>query len=313
METTQLGKTTQRISRLGLGGAATGGHGWGRFDDDDSRRAIALAFESGVTFFDTADVYGLGHAEEVLSDALGPRRHDVVIATKFGVRWDNTGRTWKDVSPTYLQQALDASLRRLRVDCIPLYYVHWPDGVTPLEETLAALERCRQAGKIRWIGLSNRSAEDVLRANRQIEVTSVQVRYNLLDRAQAESLVELAALREITLVTWGSLAEGLLTGKFSAASTFELDDRRNRYVNFRGTSFTENLAIVQSVREVATRLEKSSAQVALRWLLDTSGVGSVLFGAKTPRQVEDNLGALDWSLSPSDYALLESLNLQRAA
>jgi aryl-alcohol dehydrogenase-like predicted oxidoreductase len=204
-------------------------------------------------------------------------------------------------------------LRRLRIDCIPLYYVHWPDGVTPLEETLAELDRCRQAGKIRWIGLSNHSAEDVLRASDLVEIASVQVRFNLLDRTQAQPLIDLAARRAISLVTWGSLAEGLLTGKFSATSTFELDDRRNRYVNFRGTSFTKNLAIVQSVREVATRLEKSSAQVALRWLLDTPGVGSVLFGAKTPRQVEDNLGALDWSLSPSDYALLESLNLQRAA
>jgi len=313
METIQLGNTQQRISRLGLGGAATGGHGWGKVDDDDSRRAIARALESGVTFFDTADVYGLGHAEEILSDALGPRRHDVVIATKFGVRWDASGRCWKDVSPSYLQQALDASLRRLRVECIPLYYIHWPDGVTPLEETLAELERCRQAGKIRWFGLSNHSADEVLQASQLVEITSVQVRFNLLERAQAQSLVELAAMRAVTLVTWGSLAEGMLTGKFTPNSTFGQDDRRNRYANFRGKSFTENLAMVRRVRETAVRLEKSSAQVALRWLLDTPSVGSVLFGAKTPRQVDDNLGALGWSLSPQDYALLESLNWQRAA
>ncbi len=313
METIQLGNTQQRISRLGLGGAATGGHGWGKVDDDDSRRAITRALELGVTFFDTADVYGLGHAEEILGDALGPRRHDVVIATKFGVRWDAAGRTWKDVSPRYLQQALDASLRRLRVDCIPLFYVHWPDGVTPLDETLAELERCRQAGKIRWIGLSNHTADDVLRASQLLEITSVQVRFNLLERAQAQSLAELAALRAITLVTWGSLAEGMLTGKFTSTSTFERGDRRNRYKNFRGKSFTENLAMVRRVRDVATRLEKTSAQVALRWLLDSPSVGSVLFGAKTPRQVEDNLGALGWSLSSQDYALLESLTRQRAA
>ena len=190
---------------------------------------------------------------------------------------------------------------------------HWPDGVTPLEETLAALERCRQAGKIRWIGLSNHSAEDVLRASDLVEIASVQVRFNLLDRTQARPLIDLAARRAISLVTWGSLAEGMLTGKFSTNSTFELGDRRNRYANFRGTSFTENLAIVRRVREVATRLNKSSAQVALRWLLDTPGVGSVLFGAKTPRQVQENLSALGWTMSSQDYALVDSLTRQRAA
>jgi len=313
METIELGTTRQRISRLGMGGAATGAHGWGKVDDDDSRRAIERALAAGVTFFDTADVYGLGHAEEILSQALGPHRHQAIIATKFGVRWDAAGRTWRDVTPHYLRQALEASLRRLRLDCIPLYYVHWPDGVTPLDETLGELDRCRDAGKIRWIGLSNHSADDVLRACQIIDVASVQVRFNLLDRREAQPLVELVDRLPFTLVTWGSLAEGLLTGKFASASTFDPQDRRSRYANFRGDNFTDNLRLVERLRQVAARLGKMPAQVALRWLLDTRRVGSVLFGAKTPRQVDDNLGALGWNLAPDDYAELESMTHNVAA
>ena len=109
----------------------------------------------GVNLFDTADVYGLGHSEELLAETLGSRRKEVVLCSKFGVKWDNSGRTLMDVSPAYLRKALEASLRRLRVDCIPLYYIHWPDGVTPLSETVAELERARGEGKIRWIGVSN--------------------------------------------------------------------------------------------------------------------------------------------------------------
>ena len=134
IESTILGRTDVRISRLGMGGCPLGGHGWGPTTERDSIRAVERAVELGVDFFDTADCYGLGRSEELLSQALGSRRHEVTIATKFGVRWDKQNRTWKDTSAQYLRQALTASLRRLRLDCIPLYYIHWPDEHTPIEE-----------------------------------------------------------------------------------------------------------------------------------------------------------------------------------
>ena len=156
MEFVDLGKTNLKISRLGVGTWAIGGFGWGRIDDSDSIAALRKAWDLGINFFDTADIYGFGHAEEIIAKALGGDRKKAMIATKFGVRRGLDGKTFKDISPKYAVEALDASLRRLKLDCIPLYQIHWPDdGVTPVEETMAALDKCQAQGKIRFIGYSN--------------------------------------------------------------------------------------------------------------------------------------------------------------
>lgn len=311
METILLGNTNQQISRVGLGGCPLGGHGWGHCDDHEADAAVRRALELGVNFFDTADVYGLGHSEEVLAQSLGEQRKEVVIASKFGVRWDSTGRIWKDTSPRYLRQALEASLRRLRVDCIPLYYAHWPDGVTPVVETMAELERVRQEGKIRWIGLSNFSADAVREALTICPVQAVQLQLSLIDRELAQDILPLTTKEKITLVTWGSLAQGLLTGKYREGTTFEAGDRRNRYDNFLGDKFRANLKVVELLRNIAARLGTTPAQVAIRWLLDTPGVGVVLFGAKRPGQVEDNVASTIWKLYTEDYHTLESVAIGR--
>lgn len=306
METILLGNTDQKISRVGLGGCPLGGYGWGRCDDQLASEAVQRALDLGVNFFDTADVYGLGHSEELLSAALGTHRTEVVIASKFGVRWDASGRTRKDSSPGYMREALEASLRRLRVDCIPLYYVHWPDGVTPLAETVAALDRARQEGKIRWIGLSNHSAEALREALAILPVQAVQVQFSLVDQEPVKNLLPMAANEKTTLVTWGSLAQGLLTGKFDAETTFQDGDRRKRYENFLGEKLQANLKVVKVLRRVAERLGVTPAQVAIRWLLDTPGVGSVLFGAKRPEQTDDNVASTTWKLCDEDYLALEN-------
>lgn len=308
-ETTTLNATDRAITRLGLGGAATGAHGWGRVDDGDSIAAIRRAYELGVTHFDTADVYGLGHAERVLARALGQDMHRVTVATKFGVRWDASGRTWRDSSPEYLRQALDASLRRLGVERVSLYYVHWPDGVTPLAATLEELRRQQQAGKVDAVGLSNHSPGAVLLARERAPISAVQLQYSLIDRAAARAMLSATSTPGAdapTLVTWGSLGEGLLTGKYTAQSTFGTDDRRSRYPNFQGERFAANLRLVDRLKRIAGELGKSPAQTAVRWLLDTPGVGSVLFGAKTARQVDENLGAAGWRLPADAYNELAS-------
>ena len=304
METLELADSGQSISRLAMGGCPIGGHGWGNVDDTESIVAVRRALDFGVNIFDTADVYGFGHSERILSRALGAKRHEVVIATKFGVQWEN-GRTWKDASPEYLRSALEASLRRLRIDCIPLYYMHWPDDKTRIADTMAELVRCRQQGKIRWIGLSNLSASQVREAISVAPVEAIQVQYSLVDRLKADELLPLTRELGVTLMTWGSLAQGLLTGKYNAHSTFTKDDRRCRYENFLGDKFADNLRIVELLRDVAASVGKTPSQVALRWLLDTSGVGVVLFGAKRPAQVDENLGAAGWQLSESEYKMLE--------
>ena len=312
MENTKLGNSDLSVSRLGLGGCPLGGHGWGDSNDNDSVNAVRAAVDSGINFFDTADVYGLGHSEELLSRALGSARHEAMIATKFGVRWDQQKSPVKDISPKYLRMALEASLRRLRIDCIPLYYIHWSDGKTPVEEAMEELKRCQEEGKVRAIGVSNFDSAQILAATGIAEIASVQVQFSLVD----DGALALEATLQKTgssMVTWGSLAQGLLSGKYDADSRFGTNDRRHRYENFQGEKFVQNLRRVELLKQVAARVDKTPAQVAIRWLLDTPMVSCVLFGAKTPKQVRDNVGASDWSLTEEDYALLADSQLPVAA
>ncbi len=304
METSLLFGTDQPLGRVGLGGCPLGGHGWGAVDDAESIATVRRALDLGVNHFDTADAYGLGHSEELLSAALGERRHQVIVASKFGVRWDANHRTWKDASPGYLRLAVENSLRRLRLSCIPLYYVHWPDGVTPIGETMGELVRLREEGKLRWIGLSNFGPAQVREAMSVGPVHALQVPMNLLDHALADELLPLVRQTGMTLVTWGSLAQGLLTGKFSVDSRFPADDRRRRYENFIGERFQENVQRVEGIKQIAQRTGRTPAQLSIRWLLDTPGVGVALSGAKHPAQIEENLGALGWQLDENDYATL---------
>ncbi len=307
MERIMLGNTDLSISPLGLGGCPFGGHGWGHVSDRDSIAAIHRALDLGVIFFDTADVYGLGHSESILAKALGKERHGVVIATKFGVRRTADGKTVKDTRPAYVRQAIEASLKRLKLDCIPLYYVHYPDGKTPVEDTIEELVRCRQAGKIQEIGVSNFDARQLASASQITRIAAAQVQYSLIDREVAESLLPTSLAQSVALVTWGSLAQGLLSGKFDAKTQFADNDRRQRYENFQSPKFESNLRVVARLQEVAARVGRTPAQVAMRWLLDTKGVGCVLFGAKSPRQVEENMLTLGWQLDPAEHASLGAL------
>lgn len=309
MEKTRLGNSDLYVSRLGLGGCPFGGHGWGKVSDDNSIGAVRAALDMGINFFDTADVYGLGHSEKILSHALGNERHEVVIATKFGVRCDEQKNTVKDISIKHLRKSLEASLLRLRLDCIPLYYVHWPDGKTPVEEAIGELEKFRRQGKIRAIGVSNFSADQTRLAREIAPIACLQVQLSLLDRS-ALSLEPVLHQTEASLVTWGSLAQGLLSGKYDAHSRFGIDDRRHLYENFQGEKLVHNLQTVDLVKKIATHLGKTPAQIAIRWLLDTPPVSCVLFGAKTREQVLDNTGSVDWSLTENDYWQL--LNSQLA-
>ena len=155
MEYVKFGSTPLTISRIGVGCAAIGGYDYGKVDDRESVTAIRKAFDLGITFFDTADVYGFGHAEEILAQALGKHRAEVIVATKFGVSWEGKGRTTRDISAARVVEALEGSLRRLKLECIPLYQIHWHDFRTSLEETMQALKRCQEAGKVRFVGCCN--------------------------------------------------------------------------------------------------------------------------------------------------------------
>jgi aryl-alcohol dehydrogenase-like predicted oxidoreductase len=307
METIKLGKTGYQISRLGLGGCPLGGHGWGDFDREQAINTVRQSVDSGINFFDTADIYGLGNSEELLSHALGETRYRLVIASKFGVRFDeSTKQTYKDISPKYARKAIEASLKRLRLEMIPLYYVHWPDGKTPIQETIAELEKCRQEGKIGGIGLSNFTVNEITEALSVANIDAVQVQFSLVDREVAFSLFDVVQQNNITLITWGSLAQGFLSGKYDENSVFTDNDRRSRsvYGNFHGEKLTQNLKLLEALKKISQETGKTLPQLAIRWLLDTKPVGSVLFGAKNATQVKDNFDALNWNLSAIHYQTL---------
>ena len=301
MEYGRLGKSSVTVSRIGFGCEQLGGTDWGTYDIREVEAAVNSAWDAGVTLYDVADAYGLGRAEESLGTTLGARRHEAVIVTKGGVRWETEARsgrakTVRDCSRQHLETAVDASLRRLKLECIPLYLVHWPDGRTPLEDTLEALERAQGAGKIRFFGLSNFGAADVQRAAERSELSAVEFPYSLVDREAENALLPMTRKLDLGVLTYGPLAQGLLTGKYGPESRFGPGDRRHRLACFRPEAWPHNAAMLAGIRDVARTVERSIPQVAIRWALDEPGVSTVVVGCKTRSQVIEAVSALGWRL-----------------
>ncbi len=253
MEYITLKNSDLKVSRLCIGGCPMGGYGWGNVQEQELIDAVHTAIDAGINIFDTADTYGLGQSEITLGKALGQKRSDVVIADKFGVRVEQ-GKTFYDNSPNYIQQALEASLRRLGTDYIDLYQVHYRDGVTPLEEVIGKLDELKQAGKIRYYGLSNIYEKDYGEIHPFAgKIVSVQDEYSLACRKNEKNLQCLSKDYQMTPFTWGSLGQGILTGKYDKNSVFDSNDRRSReiYVNFHGDKLLRNLEIVEVMKEIA--------------------------------------------------------------
>lgn len=285
--------TGRGLSQLCFGCEPLGGTDWGTVDIAEIGRAIDRALELGIDFFDTADVYGLGLSEERLSQALGQRRHDVVIATKGGVSWNRPSpsvraRVTYDSSPKYLRTAVDNSLRRLRLDVLPIYYIHWPDPKTPIETTFSALEKLRAEGKIRSLGCSNYSADMVARACQAATVEYVQLPINVLEGAPGPDMMEVCARHRLHIVAYNVLAQGLLTGKYTESSRFPPDDRRSRLPLFQGQRYRDALARVAQIREEAISEKLTAAQYAIRWILRQPGVASAIVGIKSVQQLDEN-------------------------
>ncbi|MBE5779691.1 MAG: aldo/keto reductase [Clostridiales bacterium] len=310
METIHLKGISLPVSRLCAGGCPAGEYGWGNVDRSEIQGAILRAYELGVNFFDTADTYGLGRSEENMGETLAPYRDKVIIASKFGVRVEN-GKTFYDNSPAYIDTALHASLRHLKTDYIDLYQVHYLDGVTPTPSMMEALIRHKEAGKIRAIGLSNISKERVQEFLPYKEhISSFQNHYSLAHRDVEEDMQYIAEFLDVVPMTWGSLGQGILTGKYDASVHFEKNDRRSRtiYDNFYGEKLQKNLAIVEKMRPVAEKHGVSVASVAVRFILDHLENSVVITGMKTPRQAEGNAQALTFRLDSEDIALLEEVS-----
>ena len=300
-------------SRIAMGCEPLGGTDWGKVDLGLVRKAVRCALDLGVTVFDTADVYGLGEAERELSRALAHERHEAFIVTKFGVRWEEKANgqradTFRDISPNYLTLAVENSLRRLNVEAIPLYLVHWPDSVTPLCDTLGCLEELRSEGKILNYGLSNFAADEVALAAEIGGISAYQGPYNLLlHGSEKEHVHHEACSRQVATFAYGALAQGLLSGKYRSESVFEKDDRRHRLSHFAESEWERNNRVLSVLEQIADLEGKTMVQCALRWVLDSGLIDTVVVGAKSPKQVHDQFQALNWSLSSSSMKKLNEI------
>jgi aryl-alcohol dehydrogenase-like predicted oxidoreductase len=314
--TRRLGTAGPELSVLGFGTWVTGGpwrFGWGPTDDDESVRAIRHAIEAGVNWIDTAAVYGLGHAEEVVRRAVEPYRvgEDVLVFTKCGRRWreDEESSIYSDLRPESIREECEASLRRLGVERIDLYQFHWPDLATgtAVEESWAAMGELVDEGKVRWIGVSNFSLELLQRCERVRHVDSLQPPLSLLSRHARAELAPWCAEHGTGVICYSPMASGLLTGRFSRERLEQLapDDFRREAAPFQEPKLSQNLDLVDRARAVAERLATTLPALAVAWVLSVPGVTGAIVGARTPEQVDDWLRAADLALDDATLAELE--------
>lgn len=306
MEARRVGNSDLNVSVVGLGTWAIGGDYFGRVDDEQSVRAIQEAVDSGINLVDTAPAYGAGHAEEVVGRALQGRREGVVIATKCGIIRTET-EFIKNLKPESVRREIDASLRRLQVDVIDLYQIHWPDPATPLEDTLNELLKLRDAGKYRFLGLSNFDPGQIDRVREMADIVSLQPPYSLLKRDIESDLLPYCRERGLGVLGYGTLAGGILTGKFREIPRFEEKDRRGSFYDFFHEPVWSKVQVLLDVlRDIAGKRGCPVAQVSIRWAVQQPGITAALAGAKTPEQARSNAQAGEWTLSREEVQRIDA-------
>ena len=297
MRTRTLGESLA-VSAFGLGCASMSGL-YGEFDDAESRATIARAVELGITFFDTADTYGPFANEALVGRALASVRSDVVIATKFGFVRDSADRHHGvNGRPEYVRRSCDLSLQRLGTDYIDIYFQHRVDTDTPIEETVGAMAELVQAGKVRYLGLSEASTDTLRRAHGVHPIAALQSEYSLWTRDIESELLPACRQLGIGLVAYSPLGRGFLTGTISSVDELPADDWRRRSPRFQGDAFQRNLALVETVRQIAGELDTTPAQLALAWVLAQGDDIVPIPGTRRRKYLEQNAAAADVVLSP---------------
>ncbi|MGA2416604.1 MAG: aldo/keto reductase [Candidatus Sulfotelmatobacter sp.] len=322
MQTRNLGNSDLQIAPVGYGAWAVGGSGWqfawGAQDDADSVAAIHRALELGVNWIDTAAIYGLGHSEEVVSRALkswsGSRPY---IFTKCGLRWDAQGNVQKVLSAESIRREVEDSLRRLGVDAIDLYQIHWPpDPDSPaLEEGWSTLADLKREGKVRWIGVSNFNVKQLRRAQAIAPVTSLQPPYSLLHRDIEDEILPFCLREGIGVIVYSPMASGLLTGAMTRerAARLPQDDWRKAHADFNEPNLSRNLELVERLREIAKRHNRSVGEIAIAWTLRNPAVTGAIVGARNARQAQGVMKAGDLRLNDKEVNEIEDFFAESAA
>jgi len=299
--------TQLRVSRVALGTWAMGGWMWGGADARESVATIGSALDRGINLIDTAPVYGFGVSEEIVGKALGHSglRSRALIATKVGLEWRD-GKVYRNATRRRIVQEIDDSLRRLRTDYIDIYQVHWPDPLTPVEETADAMRALHEQGKIRAIGVSNFSVEQMQRFRSVAPLHVLQAPYNLFERSIEPEILLYCRRNNIATLGYGALCRGLLSGRMRIDTKFEGDDLRRIDPKFQPPRFAQYLAAVQQLDQLARELQRRVIHLAVRWMLD-QGISVALWGARRPDQLDETQDVAGWSLDEATRAKIDRI------
>jgi aryl-alcohol dehydrogenase-like predicted oxidoreductase len=320
MKTRKLGYTDLHLTTVGLGTWAMGGGGWqwawGPQHDEDSIAALRRGLDLGCNWIDTAAGYGLGRSEEIVGRAVAGRRDEVIIATKCGLVWDE-GCTdlYARLEAKSVRAECEASLKRLGVEVIDLYQIHWPTDEDHLEEAWSTIADLIREGKLRYAGVSNFSMEQIKRVQAIHPVASLQPPYSMLNRGVETELLDYCAAKDIGVVAYSPMGSGLLTGKYTRALVASLPDddwRKDRNPDFQEPALEANLALIEGLQPIAERNGKTLAQLAIAWVLRRPEVTAAIVGVRRPSHIEETVMAGDWELSPDDTAEIEALLTKRA-
>jgi aryl-alcohol dehydrogenase-like predicted oxidoreductase len=308
----QLGDSDLRLTRVGFGAWAIGGgnweFAWGAQDDDESVKTIERALDLGINWIDTAAVYGLGHSEEIVAKALQHTAKKPYVFTKCSMRWTEDRKIYRSLKAGSLQEEIEASLARLRVDTIDLYQIHWPNPEDEIEEGWETLARLREQGKIRYIGVSNFNVAQIKRAQKIAPVTSLQPPYSLLNRNAEPEILPYCLEQNIGVINYSPMSSGMLTGKMTAEriANMPADDWRKRSANFLEPKLSRNLKLVELLREIGAAHGVEPGAVAVAWTLTNPAITAAIVGARRPDQVEGTLAAANLELAPEELASIKN-------
>lgn len=318
-ELKKLGNSDLEITSLGVGAWAMGGGGWefawGEQNDQDSVGAIKAALDAGINWIDTAAVYGLGHSEEVVGKALQGVAKRPYIFTKCERRWDDKGKIFPSLKKESVRKECEDSLRRLKVDVIDLYQVHWPQPDEEIEEGWTEMARLQQEGKVRWIGVSNFNVEQMKRAQKIAPITSLQPPYSLLARDVETEILPFCQQNNIGVIVYSPMRAGLLTGKMTKerAQGLPEDDWRRRNPDFQEPKLSRNLQLVEILRAVGEKHRRTPGETALAWTLNNPAVTAAIVGLRRADQVNGTIGALHFRLTKEEVEDIEQFFLEKAA